>query len=146
MTTISKSQEHEILEQVPKQLYIGGEWRDGAKGAIAVEDPSTGDTLCEVADASEQDAKTALDAAVAAGPEWARTPPRERGEILRRAFETITARQDELALLMTLEVGKPLKESKAEIAYGSEFLGWLCAQVVLTDGRSAAAANGAARL
>src|SRR5947209_6006533 len=76
MTTISKSQEHEILEQVPKQLYIGGEWRDGAKGAIAVEDPSTGDTLCELADASEQDAKTALDAAVAAGPEWARTPPR----------------------------------------------------------------------
>src|SRR5947209_9614081 len=146
MTTISKSQEHEILEQVPKQLYIGGEWRDGAKGVIAVEDPSTGDTLCEVADASEQDAKTALDAAVAAGPEWARTPPRERGEILRRAFDAITARQDELALLMTLEMGKPLKESKAEIAYGSEFLRWFSEQAVRIDGRYAVAPNGAGRL
>src|SRR5437588_10263790 len=146
MTTISTSQEHEILEQVPKQLYIGGEWRDGAKGAIAVEDPSTGDTLCEVADASEQDAKTALDAAVAAGPEWARTPPRERGEILRRAFETITARQDELALLMTLEMGKPLKESKAEIAYGAEFLRWFSEQAVRIEGRYGAAPNGQGRL
>ena len=110
MTTISASEEQRILDQVPKQLYIGGEWRDGAKGTLGVEDPSTGETLCEVADASAEDAQAALDAAVAAGAEFATMAPRERGEILRRAFETITARADELALLMTLEMGKPLKE------------------------------------
>ena len=119
MTTISASEEQRILDQVPKQLYIGGQWRDGAKGSIPVEDPSTGEPLCEVADASTDDAKQALDAAVAAGPEWAKTAPRDRGEILRRAFELIVSRQDELALLMTLEMGKPLKESQAEIAYGA---------------------------
>src|SRR5947209_11163754 len=116
MTTISAPEEQRVLEEVPKQLYVGGEWRDGAKGTLGVEDPSTGETLCEVADASEDDARSALDAAVAAGPDFSHHPPRERGEILRRAFEAIVARTDELALLMTLEMGKPLKESKAEIA------------------------------
>jgi succinate-semialdehyde dehydrogenase/glutarate-semialdehyde dehydrogenase len=74
----------------------------------------------EVVDGSAEDARAALDAAVAAGPQWARHPPRERDEILRRAFEAIVARADELALLMTLEMGKPLAESRAEIAYGAE--------------------------
>src|SRR6202043_4025622 len=117
-------EEQRILEQVPKQLYIGGEWRDGAKGTLSVEDPATGETLCDVADASTDDAKAALDAAVDPGPEWSQVPPRDRGEILRRAFEAIIARQDELALLMTLEMGKTIKESKAEIAYGAEFFRW----------------------
>ncbi|MBV9838037.1 MAG: aldehyde dehydrogenase family protein, partial [Solirubrobacterales bacterium] len=89
MSTISATQEQQILDQVPKQVYIGGEWREGAKGTLAVEDPATGESLCEVADASEQDARAALDAAVQAGPEFAQHPPRERGEILRRAFEAI---------------------------------------------------------
>ena len=124
MTTISAPEEQRVVEAVPKQLYIGGEWRDGAKGTLSVEDPSTGESLCEVADASADDAKAALDAAVAAGADWSQTPPRERGEILRRAFEAIIAREQELALLMTLEMGKPIKESKAEIAYGAEFLRW----------------------
>src|SRR5437868_3507330 len=115
MSTITAPEEQRAVDHVPKQLYIGGEWRDGAKGTLAVEDPATGESLCEVADASADDAKAALDAAVAAAPEWAEHPPRERGEILRRAFEAIVARTDELALLMTLEMGKPLKESQAEI-------------------------------
>ena len=135
MTTISAPEEQRVLEQVPTQLYIGGEWRDGSKGTIPVEDPATGETLVEVADASVEDAKAALDAAVRAGPDWAQTPPRERGEILRRAFEAITQRTDELALLMTLEMGKPIKESKAEIAYGAEFLRWFAEQAVRIDGR-----------
>jgi succinate-semialdehyde dehydrogenase/glutarate-semialdehyde dehydrogenase len=146
MTTISASEEQRILDQVPKQLYIGGQWRDGAKGSISVEDPSTGESLCEVADASTDDAKQALDAAVAAGPEWAQTAPRDRGEILRRAFETIVSRQDELALLMTLEMGKPLKESQAEIAYGAEFFRWFSEQAVRIEGRYASAPNGQGRL
>src|SRR5205085_5204081 len=100
MSTITAPQEQKIVDEVPKQLYIGGEWRDGAKGTISVEDPSTGETLCDVADASTDDAKAALTAAAEAGPEWFQRPPRERGEILRRAFEAITEHADELALLM----------------------------------------------
>jgi succinate-semialdehyde dehydrogenase/glutarate-semialdehyde dehydrogenase len=146
MTTTTESQEQQILDEVPKQLYIGGEWRDGAEGTLAVEDPATGETLAEVADASTDDARAALDAAVAAGPEWAKHPPRERGEILRRAFEVITSRADELALLMTLEMGKPLAESKAEIAYAAEFLRWFSEQAVRIDGRYAVAPNGQGRL
>jgi succinate-semialdehyde dehydrogenase/glutarate-semialdehyde dehydrogenase len=146
MSTISAPEEQRILDEVPKQLYIAGKWQDGSKGTIRVEDPSTGEALCEVADASTDDAKAALDAAVEAGPDWAKHPPRERGEILRRAFEAIVAREEELALLMTLEMGKPLKESKAEIAYGAEFFRWFSEQAVRIDGRYAVAPNGQGRL
>jgi succinate-semialdehyde dehydrogenase / glutarate-semialdehyde dehydrogenase len=146
MSTISAPEEQRLLDRVPKQLYIAGEWRDGAKGTLAVEDPATGAPLCEVADASAEDAKAALDAAVAAGPKWAAHPPRERGEILRRAFEAIVGRADELALLMTLEMGKPLAESKAEITYGAEFLRWFSEEAVRIDGRYAVAPNGQGRL
>ncbi len=146
MTTITSTEEQRVVDQVPKQLFIGGEWRDGSKGALPVEDPATGETICEVADASAQDAKAALDASVQSGPDWIKCPPRERGEILRRAFEAIVARSDELALLMTLEMGKPLKESKAEIAYGAEFLRWFSEQAVRIDGRYAIAPNGQGRL
>ncbi len=146
MTTITAPEEQSVVDNVPKQLYIGGEWRDGANGTFSVEDPATGESLCEIADASPDDAKAALDAAVQAGPEWAAHPPRERGEILRRAFETIIAHEDELALLMTLEMGKPLKESKAEVAYGAEFLRWFSEQAVRIEGRYAASPNGQGRL
>src|SRR5579884_2918077 len=146
MSTITAPEEQQLVEEVPKQLYIGGEWRDGSKGSIAVEDPATGESLCEVADASADDARAALDAAVEAGPEFASHPPRERGEILRRAFEMITARADELALLMTLEMGKPIAESKAEIAYGAEFFRWFAEQAVRIDGRYAVSPNGQGRL
>jgi succinate-semialdehyde dehydrogenase / glutarate-semialdehyde dehydrogenase len=146
MSTITAPEERRVVDQVPKQLYIGGEWRDGSKGTLAVEDPSTGESLCDVADASTDDAKAALDAAVAAGPEWSQQAPRERGEILRRAFEAVTERADELALLMTLEMGKPVKESQAEITYGAEFLRWFSEQTVRIDGRYAVAPNGQGRL
>lgn len=146
MSTITASQEQQVLDAAPKQLYIGGEWRDGAEGTLSVEDPATGESLCDVADASSEDARAALDAAVEAGPEWAQHPPRERGEVLRRAFEAISAKADELALLMTLEMGKPLAESKAEISYGAEFLRWFSEQSVRIDGRYAVAPNGQGRL
>jgi succinate-semialdehyde dehydrogenase/glutarate-semialdehyde dehydrogenase len=146
MSTITASQEQQVVEQVPKQLYIGGQWRDGAKGTLTVEDPSTAQPLCEVADASVDDAKAALDAAVDAGAEFAATAPRDRGEILRRAFELITDRKDDLALLMTLEMGKTIKESLAEIAYAAEFFRWFSEEAVRIDGRYAVAANGAGRV
>jgi succinate-semialdehyde dehydrogenase/glutarate-semialdehyde dehydrogenase len=146
MTTITPTHEQQAIDSVPKQLFIDGEWRDGGEGTLGVEDPSTGETLCEVADASVEDAEAAFEAAVAAGPDFAAYPPRERGEILRRAFEAIVARQDELALLMTLEMGKPISESKAEILYAADFLRWFSEQAVRIDGRFSAAPNGQSRL
>jgi len=145
--TVTTDNESAVVEAAPNQLFIGGEWRDASGGAtLAVEDPSTGETLVEVADATPDDAKAALDAAVAVRDEWAVHPPRERGEILRRAFEQMTARADELALLMTLEMGKPVAESKAEIAYAADFLRWFSEQAVRIEGRYAVAPNGAGRL
>jgi succinate-semialdehyde dehydrogenase/glutarate-semialdehyde dehydrogenase len=146
MSTITASQEHSAVEQVPKQLFIAGQWRDGAKGTITVEDPSTEEALCDVADASVDDAKAALDAAVDAGPEFAAMAPRDRGEILRRAFEMIAERIDDLALIMTLEMGKTLVESKAEITYAAEFFRWFSEESVRVDGRYVVAANGKGRV
>ena len=97
-------------------------------------------------DKAARDALAALDAAHTAQPAWAATPPRERGEILRRAFETLMARSDELALLMTLEMGKPLAESKAEIAYAAEFLRWYSEEAVRISGGYNIAPAGGSRL
>ncbi len=146
MTTITPSQEQQVVDRVPKQLYIGGEWRDGAKGTLSVEDPSTGESLCDVADASVDDAKAALDAAVDAGPAFAKMAPRDRGEILRRAFEMIIERKEELALLMTLEMGKTVKESQAEITYAAEFFRWFAEEAVRVEGRYAVNSNGQGRV
>jgi succinate-semialdehyde dehydrogenase / glutarate-semialdehyde dehydrogenase len=141
------TQEQSAVDSVPTQLFIGGEWRDASGGAtLDVEDPSTGETITAVADATPDDAKAALDACVAVQGEWAKHPPRERGEILRRAFELITERADDLALVMTLEMGKPLAESKAEIAYASEFFRWFAEEAVRIEGRFATAPNGVGRL
>jgi succinate-semialdehyde dehydrogenase/glutarate-semialdehyde dehydrogenase len=146
MSTISAANEQAILAEVPTQLLIGGKWEKGEQGTLAVEDPANGQTLVEVADGSPADAKAALDAAVKAGADWAEHPPRERGEILRRAFEMIIERADDLALIMTLEMGKPLKESKAEIIYAADFLRWFSEEAVRIDGRYAVAPNGQGRL
>ena len=147
MSTITASQEQAAVEAVPRQLFIGGEWRDaGGGGTLQVEDPSTGATLVDVADATPEDATAALDACVAVQAEWAAHPPRERGEILRRAWERINERADELALVMTLEMGKPLAESKAEITYAAEFFRWFAEEAVRIEGRYATAPNGQARL
>ncbi len=146
MTTITANEEQQVVGSVPKQLYIAGRWRDGGAGTLAVEDPSTGDSLAEIADGTVEDARAALDAAVDASEGWAAHPPRERGEILRRAFEAIIARADELALLMTLEMGKPVHESKGEVLYGAEFFRWFSEEAVRIDGRYTVAGNGKGRL
>jgi len=143
----SEANERKVVDAVTPKLYIGGEWRDAAEGGtLKVEDPSTGEPLCEVADGSPEDGKAALDAAVAVQAEWAAHPPRERGEILRRAFEAISAQGDDLALLMTLEMGKPLAESKAEVAYAAEFFRWFAEEAVRIDGRYSVAPNGSGRM
>jgi len=141
------AQEQTALEAVPKRLFIGGEWRDAAEGAtLAVEDPSTGERLCEVADATPADAKAALDAAVGAQAGWAATAPNERSEILYRAFEALNDRADELAMLMTLEMGKALAESKAEIVYSAEFLRWFSGEALRADGYYKTAGNAQSRV
>ncbi|MFW5469049.1 NAD-dependent succinate-semialdehyde dehydrogenase [Knoellia sp. CPCC 206435] len=136
-----------VLASVPTQLLIGGTWRDASTAAtFPVHDPATGSVLVEVADGTVADGTAALDAAVAAQGEWAATPPRERGEILRRAFELVTARTEELALLMTLEMGKPLAESRGEVTYGAEFLRWFSEEAVRIHGRYAVNPAGGSRL
>jgi succinate-semialdehyde dehydrogenase/glutarate-semialdehyde dehydrogenase len=139
--------EQSVVDSVNKQLFIGGEWREASGGGtLAVEDPSTAEPLCEVADATPEDAMAALDAADGMQDEWGKTAPRERGEILRRAFEKIVERSDELALLMTLEMGKALAESKAEIAYAAEFFRWFSEEAVRIEGRYAVPPTGAGRM
>jgi succinate-semialdehyde dehydrogenase/glutarate-semialdehyde dehydrogenase len=136
-----------VLNRVPSGLFIGGQWRSAAQGAVIdVEDPATGEVIAQVPDGEIEDGTAALDAAVAAQAGWAATAPRDRGEILRRAFELITARIDDLALLMTLEMGKTVAESKAEITYAAEFFRWFAEEAVRISGRYSTAPNGATRL
>jgi succinate-semialdehyde dehydrogenase/glutarate-semialdehyde dehydrogenase len=133
MTTTSESS---LLASVPNQLYIGGRWVDAEGGrTIEVDDPATGESIRTIADASPADGIRALDAAVAAQAEWAATAPRVRGEILRRAFDMLQERKAEFALLMTLEMGKPLAEAAGEVAYGGEFLRWFSEEAVRISGR-----------
>ncbi len=141
---VPQAQFEAALAQAPTALRIAG--RTAPTASFAVENPATGQTLVEVADATPEQGMAALDAAVAAQPSWAATDPRERGEILRRAFEAIIARTDELALLMTLEMGKPLAESKSEVAYGAEFLRWFAEESVRIAGRYSIAPTGGTRL
>jgi len=144
---ITAADEQRVLDSVPHGLLIGGEWgaADG-RPEFPVEDPSTGEELTRIADAGEAEARAAFDAAVAAQPAWAATAPRERGEILRRAFDAITRRADDLALLMTLEMGKPVAESRAEIAYGADFLRWFSEEAVRVRGSFSTAPAGGYRL
>ena len=136
-----------LIGSTPTQLFIGGQWRDSSDGAtFGVEDPATGETLCEVADGTPQDATAALDAAVAAQADWAATAPNERSEILYRAFTAMQERSDELALLMTLEMGKSLAESKGEIAYASEFFRWFSGEALRLDGYLKNSGNGKSRV
>jgi succinate-semialdehyde dehydrogenase/glutarate-semialdehyde dehydrogenase len=139
--------EQAVLDDVPKQLLIGGRWRDGEHGTtLDVEDPSTGETIAQVADAGEADALDALGAAHDAFASWRETPPRERGEILRRAYEAMIEQAGELALLMTLEMGKTVAESRAEVTYAAEFLRWFSEEAVRIDGRYTTHQTGAGRL
>ncbi|MGB8505365.1 NAD-dependent succinate-semialdehyde dehydrogenase [Mycobacterium sp.] len=134
-----------LLSSVPTGVWIGGEERQGAK-TFDVLDPSDDHVLVAVADATADDAKAALDAAAGAQAEWAATPPRKRGEILRAVFEAITARADDVATLMTLEMGKVLPESKAEVAYGAEFFRWFSEEAVRYHGRFAPSPAGTGRI
>jgi len=131
----------------PTDLYVGGQWRAAASGdRLPIEDPATGETLTEVADAAPEDALAALDAACEAQADWARTTPRERGEILRRAYEAVMAELEDLALLITLEMGKPLHEARAEVNYAADFFHWFAGEATRIDGRWSMAEKGGSRV
>ena len=141
------TQEQQVVEQVEKRLSIGGEWRDAAGGAtFPVIDPATEEPLCEVADATPEDGKAALDAAVAVQAEWGASAPNDRAKILWDAFELMTERADELALLMTLEMGKALAESKSEIVYAADFFRWHSGDALRLDGNYKQFGNGTSRV
>lgn len=128
--------EADLLAKVPTKLYINGEWVDGSAGAtIPVHDPATGAVLARIADATPEDGMRALDAAVAIKDEWAATAPRVRAELLRKAFDRVHELKDEFALLMTMEMGKPLSEAMGEVIYGAEFLRWFSEEAVRVTGR-----------
>ena len=144
---MSDTRETDLLGHVPDGLYIGGQWRPATGGrTFAVTDPSTGETVKEIADASVEDGVAALDAASEAFPSWSTTPARHRAEILRRAFDLLTERKDDFALLMTIEMGKPLKESAGEVTYGGEFLRWFSEEAAHVQGRYGANPEGTGRM
>lgn len=132
---MSQTLSHELPHDLPTALFIDGEWRDGGEGTLEVHNPANGQLLATIADASVADATSALDAAVAAQKDWARTPARERAELLRRAFELVIERTDDFARLMTLEMGKPYAEAKGEVVYGAEFLRWFSEEAPRIAGR-----------
>jgi succinate-semialdehyde dehydrogenase / glutarate-semialdehyde dehydrogenase len=139
--------EQTVVDKVERKLFIGGEWRDASGGAtLEVIDPATEEAICEVADGTTEDAMAALDAAVEKQAEWAATPPNDRAGILWKAFELMNERADELATLMTLEMGKPVAESKAEITYAADFFRWYSGEALRIDGNYKQFANGTSRV
>ncbi|MFI5099845.1 MAG: NAD-dependent succinate-semialdehyde dehydrogenase [Actinomycetes bacterium] len=143
----TKADETRVLSGVRTELYLGGEWTPARSGGtVAVEDPSTGETIAEVADGSPAEGLEALRIAAENQAGWAATAPRERGEILRRTYELMVERADDLALLMTLEMGKPLVESRGEVSYAAEFLRWFSEEAVRVDGRFGLSPAGDSRL
>ena len=145
MAATDQTREQAVVDSVPKGLYIGGEWRETDE-TLGVEDPSTGEVIAEVADAQVDDALAALGAAHDAQGDWAETASRERGEILRRAYDLMIERVDDLELLMTLEMGKPIAESKAEVTYAADFLHWFAGEATRISGEFKPAEKGGFRV
>ena len=139
--------EAQLLASVPTKLYIAGKWVDGhGAGQIAVEDPATGKTLVEIANADHTDALAALAAADEAAASWAKVAPRERAEILRRTFDLIRERAEDFATLISLEMGKPIAEARGEVTYGNEFLRWFSEEAVRINGRYGISPEGTGRM
>jgi succinate-semialdehyde dehydrogenase/glutarate-semialdehyde dehydrogenase len=130
----------------PTQLFVGGKWRDGSKGNFDVLNPSTGEAICSVARAGEDDIDAAISAAADVQPDWAATAPRERAEVLRRTFEAMISRKEELAFLMSLEMGKSLTDARGEVVYAAEFFRWFSEEAVRIGGELRTAPSGLNRI
>ncbi|WP_243226917.1 NAD-dependent succinate-semialdehyde dehydrogenase [Microbacterium sp. CIAB417] len=139
--------ETDLLARVRSQLLIGGAWRDASDArTLDVRDPATNAVVKTIASATAADGAAALDAAVDAFESWSRTPARERAELLRRAFDLLQQRKEEFALLMTIEMGKPLAEARGEVVYGGEFLRWFSEEAAHVQGRYGANPEGTGRM
>lgn len=144
---ITSADEKRVLDLVPTKLYINGQWVDAKDNkTLDVFDPATGLKLLSIADASYEDGQKAMQAAHEAQASWAKTAPRVRAELLRTAFEKVTAMSDDFAILMSLEMGKPFLEAKGEVAYGAEFLRWFSEEAARINGRYQTAPDGKNRL
>ncbi|NWL11131.1 NAD-dependent succinate-semialdehyde dehydrogenase [Paenarthrobacter nitroguajacolicus] len=128
-------------------LFINGRWQQAANGAtFAVENPATNEVIAHVADGSPEDAALAIEAAGRAQAAWGKSTPRERADILRRAYELVIANTDRLAAIMTAEMGKPLTEAKGEVAYGADMLRWFSEEAVRIGGDNASSVDGNTRI
>lgn len=143
----SRADESAILDGVPDRLLIGGEWRDGGDGrTFAVEDPSSGTQIVDVADASAADGLAALSAAAEAFGEWSQAAPRQRSKVLRRAYDLVLEREDQLTALLSLETGKPLAQSRGELAGTADYLLWYSEEAVRCEGQAAITPDGGAMM
>ncbi|WP_417217726.1 NAD-dependent succinate-semialdehyde dehydrogenase [Arthrobacter sp.] len=135
------------VEAISTGLYIDGAWVESSSGErFDVVNPATEEVIATVANGNAEDARRAIEAAGAAQKDWARTAPRERSEILRRAYDLIMARQEELALVMTSEMGKPLAEARGEVAYAAEFFRWFSEEAVRIGGDQTLTGDGKNRI
>ena len=131
---------------VPTQQFVGGSWRAGSGGSFDVLNPSSGDVICSVPRAGADDVAAAVSAAAEALPGWAAAAPRDRGEVLRKAFELMIERKEDLAYLMSLEMGKSLTDARGEVAYAAEFFRWFSEEAVRVGGELRVAPSGANRI
>src|SRR5690348_2690463 len=130
----------------PTEMFVDGKWTGGSAGSFAVLNPSTGEEIASVPRAGADDVAAAVSAAATAQPGWASTPPRERSEVLRRAFALMIERKEELAFLMSLEMGKSLTDARGEVVYAAEFLRWFSEEAVRIGGELRMAPSGANRI
>ncbi|MDN6377636.1 MAG: NAD-dependent succinate-semialdehyde dehydrogenase [Brevibacterium aurantiacum] len=136
-----------IIDKLNTGLFINGQWREAEGGkTIDVLNPATGDLITTVADGTAADAAEAIKVAGDTQESWAATPPRERAEILRRAFELLIERADDIAAVMTAEMGKPFAESKGEVTYGAEFFRWFSEEAVRVGGEYTQSTDGKTRV
>ena len=136
-----------LLAGVSTDLYIDGKWRPASDGArLDVVDPATESVIASVASASVEDANAGVDAAASALADWGARKPRERGEILRKAFELIVADSERFARLITVENGKSLADSRGEIGYAAEFFRWYAEEAVRNIGEISRAPSSGARI
>ena len=137
----------DIIAGLGTGVYVDGQWRDAASGAtFDVVNPATGEAIATLADGGADDATAAISAAGRAQESWAAVPARERAEILRRAYELLVYRADEIALLMTTEMGKPLAEARGEVTYGAEFFRWFSEEASRIHGDARRSPDGKTRL
>jgi succinate-semialdehyde dehydrogenase/glutarate-semialdehyde dehydrogenase len=148
MTLLSTSEPLDVDGlAVPRQLLIAGNWQDASSGdTVEVINPSDASAITGIADADVEDGLAAVDAAAAALPEWAATPPRRRAEILRRCFELMTERSEQIAHLISLENGKALADARGEVAYAAEFFRWYAEEAVRIIGDVSVSPSGANRI